>query len=447
MDFNILDYGANKDLPNNSLFIQKAIDDCYKHNGGRVVIPSGFTFYTGSIVLKSNVELHLENNSCLKASENIKDFNLFNKKINYDEKLLVPSYEDCEYNGMPYLFLVYAKDEINISITGQGKIDGNEHIFYGKQDQYQIDGRFYPRMPLVFLENITNLIVKDVTLQNSAFWTLHMLGCKDVEINSIKILNNLKMVNCDGIDPDHCQNVRISNCYIHTCDDAIVFKNTQSGIKYGDCKNICVSNCNLVTTSGAIKFGSESWNDFKNIIVTNCNIFDSNRGITIQLRDKGNIENCIFSNINLDTRIFSKTQYWGASEIICITAIKRFENTNVGHIKNLTFSNINGSSENGIMIYGEPTYSTSNISDIYFDNINLKISNKSKWPKNIKDIRPTYHDNLIKDKLNVLYIINSSNIEFNRLKYEIDDNIKNELGDIFSLINSTNIQINRKEYK
>lgn len=447
MDFNILDYGACTEYDNNNIYIQKAIDDCFKHNGGRVIVPSGLTFYTGSIVLKSNVELHLENNSCLKASNNIKDFNLFNKKINCDEKLLVPSYQDCEYNGMPYLFLIYSKDSINVSITGLGKIDGNEEIFYGEQDQYQIDGRFYPRMPLIFLENVTNLVVKDVTLQNSAFWTLHMLGCKDVEVNSIKILNNLKMVNCDGIDPDHCQNVRISNCYIHTCDDAIVFKNTENGQHYGDCENICVSNCNLVTTSGAIKFGSESWNNFKNIIVSNCNIFNSNRGITIQLRDKGNIENCIFSNINFDTRIFSKKQYWGASEPICITAIKRFENTNVGFIKNLSFSNINASSENGIMIYGENIDNKSNISEIYFDNVNLNISNKSKWPKNIKDIRPTYHPNLIEGKLNVLYLNNCSNIEFNRFKYKVDDNIIDKLGDEFIFNNSSNIVINRKEYK
>ncbi len=441
MDFNILDFGANKDYSNNSVYIQKAIDECSKNNGGRVIIPSNMTFYTGSIMLKSNVELHLEINSCLKASNSIKDFNLFNKKINYDEKLNVPSYEDCEYDGLPYLFLIYGKDLENVTISGLGKIDGNESIFYGKQDQYQIDGRFYPRMPLVFLENITNLNILNVTLQNSAFWSLHMVGCNDVLIDSIRILNNLKMTNCDGIDPDHCKNVRINNCYIHTGDDAIVFKNTQSAIKYGNCENICVSNCNLVTTSGAIKFGSESWNDFKNIIVSNCNIYNSNRGITIQLRDQGNIENVIFSNINFDTRIFSKTQYWGASEPICITALKRFETSKVGHIKNLTFSNINASSENGIMIYGEDEM---NIGDIYFDNININISNKSKWPKNIKDIRPTYHKNLIEGKLNVLYIKNAQNIEFNLFKYNVENNIKNELGDIYLFENTNNINVKEK---
>lgn len=441
MDFNILDYGANPDFENNSTYIQKAIDECYKNNGGRVIIPSGKTFYAGSIVLKSNVELHLEINSCLKASNNLKDFNLFNKNINYDEKLDIPSYQDCEYSGAPYLFFIYSKDQENISITGQGKLDGNESIFYGKEDQYQIDGRFYPRMPLVFLENITNLNILNVTLQNSAFWSLHLIGCNDVLIDSIRILNNLKMTNCDGIDPDHSKNVRINNCYIHTGDDSIVFKNTQAYTKYGNCENICVSNCNLVTTSGAIKFGSESWNDFKNIIVSNCNIYNSNRGITIQLRDEGNIENVVFSNLNFDTRIFSKTQYWGASEPICITAIKRFENSKIGNIKNLSFSNINASSENGIMIYGEDK----NISDLYFNNINLNISSKSKWPKNIKDIRPTYHKNLIEGKLNVLYIKNASNIRFDNFKYQINDNIKNELGEIYLLENSENIKIEEKK--
>lgn len=81
--------------------------------------------------------------------------------------------------------------------------------------------------------------------RKSAFWTTHLVGCEDVLISGIRILNNLRMANCDGIDPDHCKNVRITNCHIECADDCIVFKNTAAAMQYGACENIIVDNCTL----------------------------------------------------------------------------------------------------------------------------------------------------------------------------------------------------------
>ena len=88
--------------------------------------------------------------------------------------------------------------------------DGNEEAFYGEVNKYHIEGSFYPRVPLMYIEDVKNLTLKECTLTHSGFWTVHLVGCRDVLIDGIRILNNLRMANCDGIDPDHCQNVRIS---------------------------------------------------------------------------------------------------------------------------------------------------------------------------------------------------------------------------------------------
>ncbi|MCR5556196.1 MAG: hypothetical protein K6F75_01370 [Butyrivibrio sp.] len=117
--------------------------------------------------------------------------------------------------------------------NGGGTIDGTEEIYYGNVTRYHIEGAYYPRTPLLFIENVEHFTITNVTLTHSAFWTLHMVGCRDVLVDSVRILNNLKMANCDGIDPDHCQNVRINNCYIESADDCIVFKTSEAYEGYG----------------------------------------------------------------------------------------------------------------------------------------------------------------------------------------------------------------------
>lgn len=148
-------------------------------------------------------------------------------------------------------------------------------------------------------------------------------------IDGIRILNNLRMGSSDGIDPDHCQNVRIVNCHIESADDCML-KNTEGAMEYGNCENIVVANCTLMSTSAAIKIGTESAALFNNIVVNNCNISKTNRGISLQLRDKGSIENAVFSNINIDTRHFSGEHWWGGAEPIAVTALPRKETTKPG---------------------------------------------------------------------------------------------------------------------
>jgi polygalacturonase len=421
MIYNIVEFGAVGDgITNDSVAVQKAIDTCYENGGGRVYVPGGKVFKVGSILLKSYVELHLAAGSVLKASDTLDDFLPVEPGMELNSNASVPSYINCEYNGKPFHYFIYGKDAEYVSITGSGKIDGTEEVFHGEEGTYHIEGTYYPRIPMVLFENISQLTVKGVTMTKCGFWTLHMAGCQDVLIDGIRIINSLKMANSDGIDPDHCKNVRIVNCHIECADDCIVFKNTAGYEKYGSCENIVVSGCTLISTSAAIKFGTESVSDFKNIIVENCNISRSNRGISLQLRDGGNIENIIFSNINIETRRFSE-QWWGRAEPIYVTAIDRKAGVKAGHIKNVTFKNINCKSENGIFISGSKN---NYIEDVNFENIRLNLQKSSKWSVDSYDIRPCEGEGIIKGKVQGVYVDYAKALSFKNIKVTIDDSMK-----------------------
>ena len=185
MDCSVLDFGAlGNGTDSDTAAIQAAIDTCASAGGGRVVLPGGRTFRSGAMVLRSHVEFHLEMGAVLKGSSHLTDYLLFGG--NAPEKMAVPSYENCTYAGKPTHYFLYARDCEDLAITGLGRIDGNEEVFYGEATRWHIEGSFYPRAPLLFLENVSRLTIREATLSASAFWTVHMVGCRDVLIDGIR---------------------------------------------------------------------------------------------------------------------------------------------------------------------------------------------------------------------------------------------------------------------
>ena len=404
----------------------KAISIIKKNNGGTLIFNKGI-YSLGYIELCSNINIHLNKGAVISP---IDDFNLLDKYHREKGYLNRPTWENCDYDGNPSMFFLYAKNKKNIKITGSGIINGREKMFYGKVMKDAIEGAFYPRMPLIYFEGCKNIIIKNITLKKSAFWTIHLVGSKNILIRNIKIRNNIKMLNCDGIDPDSSQNIIIDNVDIVSADDSIVIKSTKYGNKYGNSKNIYVRNSKLQSTSAAIKIGTETVGSFNNITFENIDIHDSNRGISIQSRDCGNINNLLFKNINIDTHRYNPLMWWGKGEGIAITSVNRYEDTILGKIKNISFENININSENGIYIN-----SLNNIKNINFNNVYLYLNKKTNYNHHLYDLRPYYKINEpIKDNL---YLFNSNGVKkinINNFKYDINDNIKKLVKDIYKII-------------
>ena len=423
MGIHILEMGAAGDgRTNDAGVIQQAIDSCALQGGGRVILDGGHVYCSGSIVLKSRVELVIEAGAVLKASENLADYQYISEQARNgkDHLVEVPTFEDCSYDGRPRQFFIYAKDEDHVRISGSGTIDGSEHIYYGEQREDQIDGAFYPRIPLILMEHCTHLTICDVTIQRSGFWTTHLVGCEEVEIRDVRILNNRKMANCDGIDPDHCKHVRITNCHIEAADDCIVLKTTEANAQYGACEDILISGCTLESTSAAIKIGTESVNDFRDIVITGCSIRDSNRGISFQLRDQGNIEHVIISDCTIRTRQASSC-WWGCGEPINIASVNRKEDVPSGAIRDVTISNVRCIGEGSVYIAGK---AEKPLEGLYLSNVKVELTKTSQYPITGYDFRPTCGEDFEHGKISGIFLRNCKDAVAQHIDVRIDPSME-----------------------
>ena len=373
--YDILSFGAKGDgVTDDAMAIQKAIDRCSAEGGGIVLLPRNHVFLSGPIELKSQVELHLEATATLKA--------------NPDEGIYrLSAFGENRGEGMLWL---WAKDAENISITGKGTIHGNGIAFMGDElgDSYELkplaDQTFDPRPHVLTLTNVTNLTIRDVTIKEGAYWTVHLIGCNEAVIDGINLLNNLKIRNGDGIDLDHSKNVRIANCHITSGDDCICLKNRREFEQYGSCHDIVVTNCVMSSRSCAIKIGSENMDSIYNVVFDNCIITGSNRGLGIQNRDEGTVTDVVFSNIQLDCRLWSDV-WWGKAEPIYVTSYPRANGNHkdanwrfpkgqievrCGEVSRIYFNNITALSENGCFVGGDVP---GKVKDIFFNNVRVKL--------------------------------------------------------------------------
>ena len=412
--YNVKDFGAvGNGSTDDSKAIQKAIDTCAENGGGTVVLESGSVYYSSSLALKANVSLHIQKGVVLKATSDIDGYIRPCSTINDPKTALVGN----PVTGKPSFAFIYGFEAHNAEICGEGVIDANCYSFVERKSEYYVTGNFYPRPTCIYLEKCNHITVRDVTIKNAPFWTLHPAGCDDVLISSIRILNPLDVANSDGIDPDHCTNVRIANCHVECADDCICLKNSKGNSEYGNCENIIITGCTLISTSAAIKIGTEGIADFKNIIVDNCIISRSNRGLSIQIRDCGNVENVSFSNIMIETRRFC-SDWWGSAEPITITSLRRDENTKCGSVKNVRYRNITCKGENGVLLFSTPD---NPIQDVSFENVSVEVGKTSKWPCGIYDLRPCIDYGIEEEKNSCFFIRSAENVSFRNVKTTIGD--------------------------
>jgi len=398
--FNVLNYGAKGDgRTDDAAAIQKAIDACSQAGGGQVTLPTGHTFMAGPIQLKSNIDLHLEVGAILLA--------------NPDESIYeLSAFGENRGEGMMWL---WCKDIENLSITGRGTIDGNGIAFMGKElhDSYELktlkDPKFDPRPHVLTLMGVKHLTIRDVTIRQGAYWTVHLVGCYDALIEGISLMNNLKIRNGDGIDLDHSRKVRIANCFIESGDDCICLKNRREYQEYGPCQDITVTNCVMTGRSCAIKIGSENMDSISHVIIDNCVIKASNRGLGIQNRDEGTVSDIIFSNIILDCLYFSDV-WWGKAEPIYVTSYPRAVGNHkdagwrfpkgategrCGEVSHITFQNIRGVSENGCFIGGD---TPNKVNHITMKDVDLTLQKRTSYEGGRYDRRPCVGEGFVPAK-------------------------------------------------
>jgi polygalacturonase len=354
--FSPADYGAAFSGANERAALQKAVDAANAAGGGTVVIPAGKTLMAGSVELKSNVTLDLEPGSRLVGST---------QKSDYTDSIFIR-----------------ARHAENIALTGSGTIDGRGVEFLGKEGPYIYESRPW-RPRLILLEDCRHVRVSGINLREAAFWSLHLAGCEDVSIHGISIRNSLKAPNCDGIDPDHSRNVRITDCSVECGDDAIVVKTSREFSKYGPCENIVVSGCVLTTHDCALKIGSETVDPIRNVVFADCVVNQCNRGIGIMLRDGGSVEDIVAHDIVIRSQLFFQT-WWGASEAIYVNAHPRLPGGMLGRLRELRFSHIISHAEAGVFIEGSPECVPE---DIVLDDVTLDIAKTTEWPSRV-DLRP-----------------------------------------------------------
>lgn len=244
--YDITDYGAVSDTTRlSTAAVQKAIDSCNAACGGTVSVPAG-NYKIGSIVLRSNVTLNLENGATLYGSTDIADY-----------QPMTTDYVSLRTN-VPTIQLIYADNASNVTITGLGTIDGRGKAF--PKLTWNDEGITRPH--LLRLIRCSDVTVSGVTLKNSGCWMQHYLACDRVKIHGITVINR-NNYNNDALDLDGCHNVTVSDMIADSDDDGITLKSTSPRL----CEDITISNCMVSSHCNAIKLGTETNGGFRNIIV------------------------------------------------------------------------------------------------------------------------------------------------------------------------------------
>ncbi|GHT63482.1 exo-poly-alpha-D-galacturonosidase [Bacteroidia bacterium] len=279
--------------------INKAIATCSEKGGGRVVVPTG-KFKSGTIQMKSNVELHLEAGATLTASTNHADF----------PRQAQPAYRSQKDPG-GWFALIYAENESNIAITGQGTIDGNgrlqkPHPVEGAGDN---EGDKDARPRNILFISCNHIRIEGIKMRNSGIWNQHYLDCEDVLIDRVEVYNHSNRNN-DALDFDGCRRAILSNSIFDTDDDGITLKSTGKAA----CEDIVITNCIISSFSNAIKAGTESTGGFRNITISNCVIRPSRlpsmittdtylkgiTGISLEIVDGGVMEGVSVDNVVIE---------------------------------------------------------------------------------------------------------------------------------------------------
>lgn len=336
----------------------KAIDALSEKGGGKLIVPAGI-WYTGPIVLKSNINIHLEDRAIILFSP---DRDLY--------PLVETSFEGLDTRRCQSP--IWGKDLTNIAITGSGAIDGNGHFWRPlkkqkvndsywkkatskggvfKRDDYWMPSaqylhgdtisdmnvpkhftteeewnsvRDFLRPVMVSLQNCKNIYLQGVIFQNSPAWNIHPWMCENVIIDGVQVRNPEYAQNGDGLDLESCKNSIIVNSTFDVGDDGICIKSgkDEDGRKRGvPTENVIVDNCTVFKGHGGFVVGSEMSGGVKNVVVSNCQFLGTDVGLRFKSkRGRGGVVEKIYitnvSMIDIATEPIHFNLYYGGKSAV-----------------------------------------------------------------------------------------------------------------------------------
>jgi polygalacturonase len=268
-------YGAKGDgVAKDTIAIQAAIDACQRRGGGTVRLTAG-TYLSAPIVLKSNITLQLDKGATLLGSADHGDY---------------PPMTEFREPGLQAL--VSATNASNVSITGEGVIDGAGESWWQMARAVKdtgIMGSDHPRPRLVVFDHCKHVLVEGVTIQNSPMWQLVPYYSDDVTIRNVRILAPAHSPNTDAVDPFSSSNVRISHLFADVGDDDIAIKSGAAGSPGPDepSRDITITDCTFLHGHG-LSVGSEVAGGAKNIRAEHIHFEGTDNGIRVKAnRDRG----------------------------------------------------------------------------------------------------------------------------------------------------------------
>jgi len=309
--------------------IDKAIDACARMSGGRVIVSPGAWLVNGPIHLKSGVNLHLMAGATVRFSTNPAHY----------LPAVFTRFEGTEL--MNYSPLVYAIDQENVAITGEGTLDGQAgpkawwpwkgpwggEVDHGwrEGDPSQIadvkrlgelsDGAVPPaervfgdkgllRPSFVQFSRCKNVLIEGVTVTNAPMWLLHPVLCENVTIRGVTVRSHGP--NNDGCNPESCREVLIENCTFDTGDDCIAIKsgrNADGRRLARPSENIIIRGCTMKDGHGGVTLGSEMSGGIRNVFVEDCSMSSPRLDRAIRLKSNslrgGFLENLFVRNIRV----------------------------------------------------------------------------------------------------------------------------------------------------
>lgn len=372
--FVVTDFGAVADGKTlNTVAIQKAIDRAAEAGRGVVEIPAG-TFRSGSIFLKTGVELWLADGAVLLGSTNIADYPKRETRI--------------EGHFEPWrMALVNAQGLTRVRIGGKGTINGNgvpfwEAFWQRRKENPKCTNLEVERPRLMFIDSCRDVRVTGLRFEDSGFWNLHIYHCRDALVEDLRItipsaVNGLRGPSTDGIDLDSSQNVTIRRCYISTNDDNIALKGSKGPLADKDTasppvENITVEDCEVGEGNGLITCGSEA-TMVRNVTVRNCTISGRATLLTLKLRPDTPQR---YENITMDG--ITLTGGGGGGRILNVAPWTQFFDLKglpapTRSVRNVTIRNVRGTFRTLGTLRGNPG---DGLRDITLENFELTLADE-----------------------------------------------------------------------